>query len=477
MKITLRPYQTEVMEKVQKKLMNEKECVISASPSSGKTIMALWFIENTSGKFLILTHGQNVLKDMWEKEINLYLSEEKKKDVIYGLPQSITRKEIPKVDYIIVDEAHEFTYASMVQTILKANPKAKKIYLTGTPSKFIAKGYEPIVIPALELIKQDYISDLYVGVFSTKTKIKASDRNIERNLKEGSADKLAENVKTDMEDLLVKLIDRLKSSMFKGNPNAYKLTDWAWALGALHKTMFACSSIKQADEVVRFLEARNINVVSSNSTNDVNSENIKRFMEDPDIKVLVVVDRGILGFNMPDLVNVVDMTCSYNIDRIYQLYARVMRKNEKYKHKYFFKLIPNDEMVVGKFYMEAALCLMHEDFISRYNGKNLDGMRIPVMVVGGSRGDSKKESGKKKNKQSKTYKVDEKFFDTVTAAKVLIDLYNKADENLNEYAYVKFSQIREKVFGDFVTFDWKNATLKDIKNKLVEEYGDVRTQI
>jgi hypothetical protein len=99
------------------------------------------------------------------------------------------------------------------------------------------------------------------------------------------------------------------------------------------------------------------------------------------------------------------------------------------------------------------------------------------MVVGGSRGDSKKESGKKKNKQSKTYKVDEKFFDTVTAAKVLIDLYNKADENLNEYAYVKFSQIREKVFGDFVTFDWKNATSKDVLDKLVEEYGDVRTQI
>jgi hypothetical protein len=171
------------------------------------------------------------------------------------------------------------------------------------------------------------------------------------------------------------------------------------------------------------------------------------------------------------------MTCSYNIDRIYQLYARVMRKNEKYKHKYFFKLIPKDEMVISKFYMEAALCLMHEDFISRYNGKNLDGMRIPVMVVGGSRGDSKKESGKKKNKQSKTYKVDEKFFDTVTAAKVLIDLYNKADENLNEYAYVKFSQIREKVFGDFVTFDWKNTTSKDILDKLVEEFGDVRTQI
>ena len=43
---------------------------------------------------------------------------------------------------------------------------------------------------------------------------------------------------------------------------------------------------------------------------------------------IIVVGRGILGFNFEQLVNVVDMTGSQNIDRIFQLMARVVRTSK-----------------------------------------------------------------------------------------------------------------------------------------------------
>ena len=65
-------------------------------------------------------------------------------------------------------------------------------------------------------------------------------------------------------------------------------------LEQLQKTMIACNSIKQAAKVVQYFEAQGVKVISSNSKNDPNSENIKKFQEDLSILVLVVVDRAIL---------------------------------------------------------------------------------------------------------------------------------------------------------------------------------------
>lgn len=454
--IKLRDYQEEALKKVQFILSTKKDVVLAASPSSGKTVMALEFIKRNSGTFLILTHGQTILKQMWEKEINLLLPEEKHR-ITYGLPQGLRNKDIPVVDYVIVDEAHEFTFAKMVQDILKKNSKAKKLYLTGTPAKFIAERYDVVIIPAIQLIDQGFISDLYVGLFSTNAQIKWEDRNESDDVVEGAYKKLEKTVETDLDSLLESMVKRLKSSgLTKDNAYLSKATEWAPVIGKLNKTMIACASVKQADKVLKYFKKKNINAISSNSVNDPDSENIQKFQDDNSINILIVVDRAILGFNMPNLVNVVDMTCSHNINRIYQLYARVMRLNEEVNKKYFFKLTVDDEMQVTKFYMEASLCLMYEYFISKYNGKNLNTLEIPVKVDTRKAREGTAES-KKNSPKPRILMVDDDLFETVSAAKLMTDLFNKSGQDLNEYAMVSFKDIKREVWGDEFAIDYSTA--------------------
>lgn len=322
----LRPYQKDVLTQLNQALKVEDEVVIASAPNSGKTLMALEFMKQHANKtFLILTHGTVVLKEQWAdklKEANLPFSEELGKErITYGLPQGMYRKTGFKVDYLIIDEAHAFTFAKMVKEIKsKCRPK-KTIYLTGTPSKFIAKGYETIVVPALDLIKNDFSADLYLGMLSTSAIIEKDDFNQEGDVKDSKAKLLEATVGTDLDTLLTAIHSRLcETGMFKGRPNLRKKVEWAPTLGALKKTMIACRSVIQANKVEKYFKAMQIPTLLSHSENDLDSSNIQQFKTDPEHKVLVVVDRGILGFDMHDLVNVVDLTCSKNIDRTYQLW-------------------------------------------------------------------------------------------------------------------------------------------------------------
>jgi superfamily II DNA or RNA helicase len=443
--ITLRDYQEKALSQLTDKFKSGKrEVVLSASPSSGKTIMTLEFIRrNPKLKFLILTHGQSVLRTMWENEIKKFLSEEDQSRIVYGLPQTLKNQELNKIDVLIIDEAHEFTFASMVKGIREKVKAKKTLFLTGTPSKFIKQGYDCIIIPASELINKGFISDLYVGLFSTNIPLKKEDYNNDLNSNNGGDKKLEKSTTKDLDNLLEAMTVRLKQSKhFKSQPRI----GWQPNLEALSKTMIACNSIKQAANVVKYFEKHNINVISSNSKNDINSDNIKKFQEDTNIKVLVVVDRAILGFNMPELVNVVDMTCSHNIDRIYQLYARVMRINPEHEKKYFFKMTSDNEMAVTKFYMSAALLMLTEEFISKYNGKNLNAFKVPEIVIKRERN---KDNNQKSNKKplKKKIAIEEAFYNEVSSYKVLEDLMNKCDNDLNEYAYTTFNKLKSELFG------------------------------
>lgn len=458
-KITLFDYQESALSQVEQHLKFSNEAVLAACPSSGKTIMAIEYIKRSSSKkTLVLTHGQNVLKTMWDENLKKYLTESELSKVTYGLPQSLHRQEVSNFDLIIVDEAHEFAHADMVQKILGKNPKAKKLYLTGTPSKFIANGVPTIIIPAIDLIEKKYISDLYVGLFSTTANIKEEDRNSLDDISEKSYKKLEKSVNSDMDTLLHAMLKRLEApDLTKNKPTVSRyaeytnLDKWNSVFGSLDKTLIACASIKQADKVVAYLNSKNVSCISSNSETDPDTENISRFENETEIKVLVVVDRAILGYNMPGLVNVVDMTCSHNINRIYQLYARVMRKNAETPQKYFFKLAVKDEHHVTKFYMQASLCLMFHYFISKYNGKNLNGMYIPVMKVKTEKNDNAITA---KTNNSKTrpasYKISDELFEVVNSAEILNNVLNNIDNPFNEYAFVQIGEIKRDLFGETV---------------------------
>lgn len=455
---TLRPYQVKALAELNFHLQTKDEVVLAAAPNSGKTFMATSFIKDNPDKtFLILTHGTVVLEKQWAKSLGEASIPHSKNpgqhNVTYGLPQTLSRKIGHRFDYLIVDEAHEFYFASMVQKI-KAEIRAKKvILLTGTPSKFIRRNYCVITIAALDLIRLGHSSDLYIGMVSTTTKLKDTDHNQQGDLSNKGEKKVEKSVSQDMKELLKQIqlrlteIEHIKNDPLPKNSRSH----WANSLSHLKKTMFKCSSIKQAELVTQYLQDEGVETILSHSELDSDSNNIEKFKEKGStILALVVVDRAILGFDMEDLVNVVDLSCSKNIDRTYQLYARVMRFSPLHKQKYFFKFAPEGGMELHKWYMNAALSLMSEKFISQYNGKNLNKQKLPVQLVGSA---PKKKGAKQSSKPSDSrqrgdfHNIDKVFKAEVEAGAFLIDIENKVGQLHNEYAYVRFGQILERVTG------------------------------
>lgn len=467
----LRDYQIEALDKMTSYFSDGgSDFVLASCPSSGKTAMTLAFIQRHADKnFLIVTHGQNVIKDMWEKSISNTLSKEELKRVTIGIPQSLHRKETYSAyDYIIVDEAHEFTFAEMMKKIFGNNPTAKVIYLTGTPSVFIRKNQEVYTkntyhihaIPANELIKKDYLADVYMGIFSTTAQLEDSDYNDNNDLMTSSNFKLEDRkeISNQMADLMNELVNRLGTKIAKSSPNAYKIANLTGLniSGKIGKTLIACQSIKQANIVYKWLIDNKYSALLSNSKNDPESLNIigdEGFLN-TDVTFLVVVDRGILGFNMEELQNVVDMTCSKNLNRTYQLYARAMRKSDKVKDKFFFKLVPRDSMDIHKFYLEAAIGLMFAEFINNYNGKNLNNMQIFAKRSSVNKDEPTTNPGKGKKKVSVT-PVDSFLYDMVKACEFMQNLYNNSDDKLNEYAKMTFGDIKREI-GDRVQLRFRS---------------------
>src|SRR5690242_15041113 len=175
MKIQLREYQVEFNNQLNEAIPVHKNIVLALPPSFGKTEMVINLIQNNPNKrFLILTHGFNLLKEQWGLRLEKYgvpASTSSKDDVqvFYGLPHNKKEwQKLQNIDFVVIDEAHHFTNASMVKSIVQSlNPK-NILYLTATPSVFVGKPEHHVILyPGIELIKQGYYPNLYVGIAST----------------------------------------------------------------------------------------------------------------------------------------------------------------------------------------------------------------------------------------------------------------------------------------------------------------------
>ncbi len=468
MNITLRPYQ----ERALNSLGTTGEQVLSICAGGGKTFTSLAYAERHKDKFkkvLILTHGTNVLKAQWLEELNkLNISHSTDIDsghsLIVTIPQALKKRKIPKFDLIIVDEAHEFYYAEeMMPRILKAaNPQAI-LLLTGTPSKFIRKGLKPVIISGVEVYQEGFLSNTYFGV--VKSTYKLEDMHYSDGDVKGSVKLKDEDTNKAMDNLVKEMIDRLKS-IVKNSPNARNLTiltganKYINAFTTLGKTLIAAKDINHAKVIFNKLIDNGVEAVLSDSESDTDSEQIQRFLDKTqNIQVLVVVRRGILGFNLPELVNVVDFTMSRNIDRIYQLYARVLRKYEN-ADKFFFRVCSALNPQVDTYYLQAAMCLNNRSFIEQYNGKNLNGLEIIVRSVSKDRKRSVNTDSKESKKATS---IDEIMADQILSLGLLSEMtINSNSDYWKEFGYMKFGYVIEKLTGKEFVKRIKNITLNDL---------------
>lgn len=468
-KYDLFDYQLEADASIEEELKHSGIAVLSICPGGGKTKTALkrcLRILANGGRALILAHGSNVLKSQWtdeliELDVPFTVDPSKQDQLLVSIPQAINKKlKNQEFDLLIVDEAHEFYYADMVQEILKNNTFKFQVLLTGTPSEFIYRGHRPIIIPGTKVFQKGRLADAYIGLVKSSYLIESKDYDHKTN--DVKKEKVTNQKETEesLDALLDEMLLRLSQNAIKSSPNminaAKFLPESAYqkfttVFSELDKTMIAASNILQGKQILNYLLKNGVKAIMSDSKDDKDSANIAKFKSDPEIKVLITVKRGILGFNMLDLVNVVDFSCTRDIDRIYQLYARVLRKHNNVK-KYFFRVVSKLNSNVDSYFTQAALCLNNEEFISKYNGKNLKQLDI-IRVKGAQNATSESEDRTSKTRSSnptsaKAHNLNEEFYKDIVSLGLMNELVmNKGSDSWKEFEYVNFSQAIGKLNG------------------------------
>jgi superfamily II DNA or RNA helicase len=387
------PFQANAIKEVFQAWETSDVVVLAGCPGSGKTSMSISIMDqylqaNPSHKVLVLTHGQVLLREQYagevtkltpEREMNEITSSVIDASINIAIPQGLQKKEIGPIDLLIVDEAHQFYFAKMVQDIISRTTPSKQLLLTGTPSPFILRGGYPIIpITIMDIMDSGLIGDVNVHLVSASVNYSFSDFDTAQELKTSKISK--DQVGADLDLILLKLLQRV---------NGCKT--WSDITHNLHKTMIVTRSQKEAKEVKRYLETKGINPILSISEDGEGTDGFTRFREIEDEKIIIVVRRGILGFNLTSLRCVIDMSFGQNIDTIYQLFSRVVRKDPNGGDKLFIKLAPRNLEDYYRYIMTAVLCMAHRNYFLKYNGQNYLGeLEIPVQVEKNPRNKTKK---------------------------------------------------------------------------------------
>jgi superfamily II DNA or RNA helicase len=475
MKTELFDYQKRLVSAIIKDYNEGKSCtVLAAGCGSGKTIMTLAFceeilLESPQLRILSLTHGQTILRTNFIDNIREHLpkltysvvdSSKKLNDaqdaqVYVGLPQTISKSDCTnRFDIIIVDEAHEFYFASMVQKIIQQSKPKFVLLLTGSPAKFIKEKYPIHPISLFELFELGRICSPVVELAQTMYKYTFDDYNSNDELNSNFA---FNGKQTDATlDSLLHEIVRILSSWTRTKPaqrNFYDVASdmtfgWKKAFGILGKTMVVCRSQLQAGQVQGYFSERGFDVALSTSDVDTDSSEIERFKSEENCKVLVVVDRGILGFNMPTLLNIVDLSGSLNPDVMFQLFARLVRKHPRNKEKLFLKVVPQELESYSYVLMNFVVALSDPELYGTYNGE-YRAFKLPILreasAVLKQRLIHDDVSKRRSGDSSIKYK-----FPPLPSIDVMNRLLHKGGNPLESFAYTSVEDFRRQFKG----FKW-----------------------
>lgn len=443
--------------------------VLAACPNAGKTLMSIawidkYVIDNPTHRVLVLTHGQNILKDQFVKEIdsaNVGFTYTKvrnsddflnsKSQVVITIPQNVYKVVNGfNFDLLVVDEAHHFYFGTMVQRIINVVNPTRQLLLTGTPAPFIQRGFKNIIPISLgDLIKNGFSADPIAIVSSATYNITEDDINAEGELKDSVI-----LLKDDTINTLNSLLDKVEKRTNKKG--------WIDVIGEMGKTMIVAKNIAQAKDIVNYFTENKINCLLSTSQNDITSKEIDKFIN-TNINILIVVNRGILGFNLPTLINIVDMKCGKNISNLFQLFNRITRIHPDGKQKYFYKLVPVGLEVDYLYQLSASLSLMKMENYIKYNGYNEQDITIPVI----------KELVEREIKTSNdiTKKVSRWAFKPIDYLDIPV---SKMWKNNDTYSWNTLKEIHETMLDKRI---WKNYTQEEnyqfCLNQIKDYYGIV----
>ena len=456
-----------------KYVLGSNKCVLAIAPGGGKTeitidVIEKYIMENPTHKVLILTHSTNVLLDNFVdrlKEINVSFTYTTNLNEVAQVHLCLPNSESKikgHYDFIVIDEAHENYLAPRVQRIINKVKPSKELLLTGTPSKFILKNKEHIAknkranisdtkplfdiyVIASNEISSEWFAKLNIELVASDYKWSGyydSNNELTKKFMFTYAD-----TKSTLEIVMEKLMGRikygLKPEQFNHPSFITKIKTWAFAYRTIGKTMIVCKRQEQAEMVNKILIEMGVNSAVSHSECDVDGNVITEFKNNI-YDVLVVVNRGKLGYNDVNLMNIIDMSGTHNPDVIYQMFSRVLRGGPE-TQKFYLKLTPKElhNMSLTHLSVCGSLMLTDKNYLLLFDGKNFNNLEIPIIKGkrtngGNGSGGSANGSGDKKNKNI----LPEFTFDVIDLFK---DILHNLSNPVSIYKMTTISDVKESL--------------------------------
>ena len=465
-----------------------KPFVLAAGTSAGKGPMSIMWLEgfysnpnNKNKQTLFVSASKTILRDnihsvlkefkpsfsysIVKDKKTLIAALERNVQVLILIPQTIRTyyKLLPKMHNFILDEAHEWYFAkvkgntqsSLTKIIKHIEPK-KQLLLTGTPSKFNANGnkFNFQYVPVMDLYDEGLVSNVKMEIVSSTYDFKANDwEGTYGNLKSSKT-----NSKKEAEEALIavcnEMINKLKNPLKEWyNINNVTKNSIGKLFTYLDKTIIYTHSLSQANKFYEILNSKKElkgKVLCSHSENDPDSIEFNKFKTDSKHNILIAVDRGRIGFDMPELFNIVDFTLTQNLDVLLQMYGRLLRisNNQPKKQKIYFKVATKNTADYFVDLMTAMLCLTNIDWYSKYNGKNMGGILIPKVLTKSIR--NKTYSNNQQNKKSNKVKP----YVSLTELGIPLDLnffrqsiLHTSNSKFNTIAETTLDDVRREFFG------------------------------
>ena len=497
--LILRDYQIPASEYV----LGSKKCVLAIAPGGGKTEITIDVVNKylklfPNNKVLILTHSTNVLLDNFtdrldQLNITFNYSTEFYEDaqVHLCLPHS-ENKIKNKYDFVIIDEAHENYLAARVQRIIKKILPKKQLLLTGTPSKFIyenkqheannrlnnietSKPLYDIYVIASNEISSKWFAKLNIELVASDYKWSGyydSNNEIIKKFKFTYSD-TKNTLEIVMEQLIKRIKYGLKPEQFNNPSFVTKIKTWAFAYKSIGKTMIICKRQEQADLVYNILNDMGVNSAVSHSECDIDGINITDFKNGL-YDVLVVVNRGKLGFNDIELMNIIDMSGTHNPDVIYQMFSRVLRGGPE-TQKFYLKLTPKElhNMSLTHLSVCGALMLTNKNYLLLFDGKNFNNIKIPTIKtsnLGSGSGGSGSSSSKNSNNKPKQNILPEFTFDVIDMFK---DILHNLSNPISIYKMTTISNVKETLGHSKITWT-EDKIFASAMGITLEEYLELK---
>lgn len=293
----LRQYQKDILNKLWRSLKENNKILVQAPTGAGKTVMLSTYIEHVllvrNKRVLIVVDKLEILQQFGETMMKCNIpfgilhgdSNGIHERILLSTIQTLYRRELDfEFEYIFFDEIHNYYDKLMYNKLVEQFPNAKIIGFTATPitnKGYLLPGFDAYIndLQIIDLIKQGYLCD-------------------------------CETYVNNDFDLDTKLLRLSQGEYMIDDVNRYTVTEHnlrvvfnehnrlAWG----KKTIYFCSSVKQAEAYAQFFKRNGVDckVISSNSYYHERVRAIRDFKEG-ELRVIFNVNILTTGFDEPSV--------------------------------------------------------------------------------------------------------------------------------------------------------------------------------